>query len=267
VTTPTATERRRPRHRRLGRVDGRQVLRWCLSIVLFFVIWEILGRSELILSIVPPSEVLPALFEQLGEGEILQATLGTLGLAAVGFIFGAIIGVATGLLIGISPRLAAVLDPLVNAGYSVPMSMFIPVISIYFGLEFKGKVVLVVLFNVWGIIVNTATGIREVPGSLREMASAFGVTHSAMYRKVIFPSASPYIITGLRIGVGRSVQGAILADLFLRAQDLGLFIRNAQGAFRLDELLAAVFFITVLAAATMGVARLVEWRLLRWKSG
>jgi ABC-type nitrate/sulfonate/bicarbonate transport system permease component len=140
------------------------------------------------------------------------------------------------------------------------------VIAVYLGLEFRAKVVGVVLFCVFIVIVNTATGIREVPQSGIEMARAFGTSRRRIYTRVIFPWASPYIITGLRIAIGRAVEGAILFELFLRAENLGLVIKNATGSFDLSVLLGAVFFITILAAGLMGLARIIEWRLLRWKS-
>jgi len=196
----------------------------------------------------------------------MSATLGTLWIAAVGFLIGGVLGVVFGTVIGTSERWANVWDPIVSGAFAVPISMFIPVITVYLGLEFEAKVALVVLFNIFVIIVNTATGIREVPESILEMARAFNTDRRDVYRRIVFPWASPYIITGLRIGVGRSVAGAILADLLLRAQNLGLVIREAQGSFQLAELLAAVFFITIVAALTMGLARLVEWRLMRWKT-
>jgi ABC-type nitrate/sulfonate/bicarbonate transport system permease component len=242
-----------------------KIRRWTLSVAAFFVLWEIVGRSEVFLSVVPASETIPELFRLLADGEILLAARSTLALAATGFIIGAVLGIAIGAWIAASPRAAAVLDPIVSASFSVPFAIFIPVISIYLGLEFKAKVVLVVLFNIFIIIINTSTGIREVPSGPKEMARAFEISRTEMYRKVIFPWASPHIVTGLRLGVGRSVQGAILADLFLRAQALGLFIVDAQGRFDIPRLLAAVFFVTILAAGVMGIARLLEWRLLAWK--
>ncbi len=242
-----------------------KIRRWTLSVAAFFVLWEIVGRSEVFLSVVPASETIPELFRLLADGEILLAARSTLALAATGFIIGAVLGIAIGAWIAASPRAAAVLDPIVSASFSVPFAIFIPVISIYLGLEFKAKVVLVVLFNIFIIIINTSTGIREVPPGPKEMARAFEASRMEMYRKVIFPWASPHIVTGLRLGVGRSVQGAILADLFLRAQALGLFIVDAQGRFDIPRLLAAVFFVTILAAGVMGIARLLEWRLLAWK--
>jgi ABC-type nitrate/sulfonate/bicarbonate transport system permease component len=258
---------RRARAARLGRVDRAKLARWALSIGLFFVLWELIGRSGRIIAILPASEVLPDLARQIAEGEILAATLGTLRIAAVGFVIGAAIGVPVGLLLGLSERWSSVLDPLVNASLAAPIAMFIAVIAVYLGLEFKAKVVGVLLFNVFVIIVNTATGIREVPASVLEMGRAFGTSPANTYLRIILPWASPYIITGLRIGVGRSVEGAILFDLFLRTENLGLVIRNAAGSFDLSTLLGSVFFITIIAAGTMGLARIVEWRLLRWKTG
>ena len=244
------------RTRRARSVDRQKLVRWAASIALFFVLWEIVGRSGLILSIVPPTDVFPALAELFREAGLMSATLGTLWIATVGFLIGGVLGVLFGTVIGSSERWASVFDPIVSGAFAVPISMFIPVITVYLGLEFQAKIALVVLFNIFVIIVNTATGIREVPPSILEMARAFGTERRDVYRRIVFPWASPYIITGLRIGVGRSVAGAILADLLLRAQNLGLVIRNAQGSFQLAELLAAV---------TMGLARLVEWRLMRWK--
>jgi ABC-type nitrate/sulfonate/bicarbonate transport system permease component len=253
--------------RRFRRIDRRKLGRWALSIGLFFVVWEIVGRSEVIIAIVPASTVLPDLMHQIAAGEILRATLGTLSIAGTAFAIGAVLGVSMGVVLGVSKRWSSVFDPIMSASLSVPIVMFIPVISVYLGLEFKAKVVLVVLFNIFVIIVNTATGIREVPPAVVEMGRAFETSPRDMYRRIILPWASPYIITGLRVGVGRSVQGAILADLFLRTQNLGLVIRNASGSFDLSTLLGSVFFITIIAAGTMGLARIVEWRLLRWKTG
>lgn len=253
--------------RRFGRVDRAKLARWGLSIGLFFVLWEALGRTRAFIAVIPPSEVLPDLWRELVGGELIRATLGTLSIAAVAFVIGALLGVTFGAILAVSKRWSEVFDPLVSASFSVPISMFIPVIAVYFGLEFKAKVVLVVLFNIFVIIINTATGIREVPPAVIEMGRAFEVGRVGMYTRVILPWASPYIITGLRIGLGRSVQGAILSDLFFRTQNLGLVIRNAAGSFDMSELLGSVFFITIIAAGTMGLARIVEWRLLRWKTG
>ena len=154
----------------MNRTLGVKASRWALSIGLFFVIWEVVGRSGVFLSVVPASETIPELFRLFGEGEILVAAKSTLTLAATGFLIGGVLGVAVGTWIATSKGAAAVLDPLVNASFSVPFAIFIPVISIYLGLEFTAKVFLVILFNVFIIIINTATGIREVLSDARLVA-------------------------------------------------------------------------------------------------
>jgi ABC-type nitrate/sulfonate/bicarbonate transport system permease component len=251
---------------RLLRINWKQVSRWTISILAFFLIWEFVGRSGRLFYVQPASEVLSTLWEEILAGEVVTATLGTLKTAFAAFIVGAILGVSIGTLTGVSDRWAWVIDPLVSAGWAVPIVMFIPIISIYTGLEFRAKVILTVLMNIFVIIVNTSTGVREVPSNVKEMARAFGVSRRGMYRKIIFPWASPYILTGLRLGLGRSVQGAILADLFLRAENLGLYIINASSSFDLTTLLAAVLLITLVAAGTMLIGRGLEWWLLRWKT-
>ena len=260
----SSTQARNRIRRNRRTVDPAQVMRWCISVLLFFAIWEIVGRSGVIISIVPPSEVLPVLWEQMGEGELLWATARTLKLAGIGFVIGGTFGVAVGMLMGLAPTFARVLDPLVSAAYSAPTAMFIPVLSIYAGTELKAKVVLVVSFNIFVVILNTAAGMRQVNPAFVELGRAFGLKGLGLFRKVLLPAASPNILTGLRLAVGRSVQGAVLADLFLRAQDLGLYVRQAQGKFDMAELLAAVLLLTFVAVAAMGIARFIEFRMLRW---
>jgi ABC-type nitrate/sulfonate/bicarbonate transport system permease component len=248
------------------RINPKQVGRWAISISVFFLVWQVVGASGSLFYVKPPTEVFSAMWAEITRGEILTATLGTLRVALIGFIFGSILGITIGTITGMSEKWAWVIDPLVSAGWAVPIVMFIPIITIYTGLELKGKVVLTLLMNIFVIIVNTSTGVKEVPADVKEMARAFGVSKVGTYRKIIFPWASPYILTGLRLGLGRSVQGAILADLFLRADNLGLYIVEASSSFNLEILLAAVLFITGIAAIAMLLARVAEWRLLRWKS-
>jgi ABC-type nitrate/sulfonate/bicarbonate transport system permease component len=235
------------------------------SVLIFFVAWEVVGRDGRYVAIKPVSAVMPQLWSELTDGtELLQATFGTLSIALVGYLIAVVIGVSVGYLTASSHIAASTLDPIINAIYATPIYMVIPVLGIYAGLEFNGKVFLVVMFCVFVIIINTNAGVRQVPPGLLEMASSFRLTRAQKIRRVVLPSAGPYIATGMRIGVGLAVQGAIVGELLLRVDNLGLMLLNAGASFQIPKLLAMSFFIAILATGSMLLARAVERRAIRW---
>ncbi|MGH9154064.1 MAG: ABC transporter permease [Acidimicrobiales bacterium] len=244
---------------------GHAWLKWpvrALSFAIFFVGWELVGRSEQYFAIVPVSETFDALWTD--RGEIWSAMLGTLRIAATGFVPAAVLGVLAGTLIGTSRIGRVALDPLVNVGVVAPMTMLVPVLGIYIGLGYRGKVTLVLLFSLFVIIINTAAGVAETPPALRETAHSFGIRGVALYRKVILPGALPYVLTGLRLGAGRAVQGAIIADLLLEVSHIGLYLIRAGSTFDMPALLAGTLFTVTVASAVMLLARWAERRALRW---
>lgn len=258
---------RRARAARLGRVDRAKLARWALSIGLFFVLWELIGRSGRIIAILPASEVLPDLARQIAEGEILAATLGTLRIAAVGFVIGAAIGVPVGLLLGLSERWSSVLDPLVNASLAAPIAMFIPVIAVYLGLEFKAKVVGVLLFNVFVIIVNTATGIREVQPGLLRVCRVLGASRRDLLVKVTLPTATPAIVASIRITVTRAIEGALLSEFVASTQGLGYLVARASREFDIATVFAGIVIIAAVVMAANGLLRFLQTRLAPWHGG
>lgn len=240
-------------------------LRWVfrgLAFVAFFAAWEVIGRQGDFFAIVPATTTMAELWSDLGV--IGDALLGTLRIAALGYVIGVGIGLVVGSLVGMSRLGRSTLDPLINAGVVTPMTMLIPVIGIYVGLAYRGKVVFVVLFVVFVVAINTSAGISGTPQELQETAKAFGLRRWERYRKVVFPNALPLILTGLRLAAGRAVQGAIIADLLLEVNNVGLYLIEAGSRFQMPKLLAGTFFTVIVASAVMLLARRAERRLLRW---
>lgn len=235
-----------------------------LSIAMFFVVWELVGRSGRLFAIVPASTALDRLLHDLAGRTVLVAALGTLRIAAIGYLLAAVVGLALGSVIGSSRIGKWTLDPLVNAGVVTPIAVLIPVMGVYFGFGFRSKVALVFLFCLFVITINTSAGVAERPAALVETARAFGITGWALYRKVVLPHALPLVLTGLRLGVGRAIQGAIIADLLLESGNLGAYLLRAGATFDMSGLLAGTFFTVLLGAALMLIARRVERALLHW---
>jgi ABC-type nitrate/sulfonate/bicarbonate transport system permease component len=250
------------RRRRLG---GRSWPWTALSTVIFLGAWELIGQLGHILAFPPLSEVAPALVHDLLHDTLIAALLGTLSIAAIGFVIGAVVGIAAGVCIGISDRVRWALDPLMTMGLAAPIVMFVPVLSIYFGIDVRAKIFLVFMLVVFVVAANTTAGIREVPESLVEMARAFSLTRREIYLKVVTPSITPHLLTGLRLGVGRAIQGAVLADLLLRANHLGEYLINAGSFFQMDKLLAGIALITVVALLLMAAMDKLQRRIVHWR--
>lgn len=236
------------------------------SVLAALTIWQIAGTYGGLFWLLPPSEILAATWAETVNGALPAAAAQTLLIALIGVVVGSVLGVAVGALMGYYDAWNAVLDPLVKIGFAAPLVMLVPVISIYFGMGTNAKIAFTVLFCIFIVIINTAAGLREVPDEVLEMARAFQVTPRAMMARILIPWAGPYILTGIRMSVGRSIQGALIADLFLRAEGLGLYMIKAGSSFELDNLYAAVLVLTVLGALVMSMAKAGENRLLAWKT-
>jgi ABC-type nitrate/sulfonate/bicarbonate transport system permease component len=233
-----------------------------LAFAVFFLAWELVGRSERYFAVVPATTTFARLLEDLGP--LTEAMLGTLRAAALGYLLAVLVGLSAGTLVGLSRLGRAAIDPLITVGVVAPMTMLVPVIGIYVGLSDRGKVFLVFMFAVFAIAINTSAGVREVPPALVETGSAFGIRGWRLYNKVVAPSALPYMLTGLRLGAGRAVQGAIIADLLLEVKHMGGYLVRAGSTFDMPALLAGTFFTVVVASGVMLGARAAERRLLRW---
>jgi NitT/TauT family transport system permease protein len=236
-----------------------------LALVVALAYWEWYGSSPEHYAVAPPTKVFPDLFEGIFHGPLVGAMLGTFSFMIVGLLIAAVLGVGIGLLVAVSDVADNTLTPLINAGYAAPISLLIPIVGVYTGIDFWGRVFLVVAFAVFVILVNTETGVRAVPGELLETAAAFCVTRRQLVRHVIAPATLPYIMTGLRLGVGRAFRGAIVADLLLAVAHIGEVLVTAGSTFNSTRLLSAILFTTLVGYALMSLVEAGERRMTPWR--
>jgi len=245
---------------RFGRA---RLLRVALAIAVFFVAWEIYGRTGRALAVPPFTEVSSELVELLASGELLGPTLGTTAVALTGFVIAGVLGSLLGLLIGLFPTFRQVVGPWVNAAYATPMTMFIPIIGMYFGLGMGSQVFLVVTFCIFSVLMNTAEGVQAVPIQYYELAKTIGISKLSAVLRIVIPFALPYVFVGLRISVASAFAGAITAELLLATDDLGLMMVTASGNFQFVRLAALTFYVALLGFVAVGVVYALE----RWVAG
>jgi len=244
---------------------GRRQLLWGLRLVLLGALlglWQWYGSQPDVFTIAPFTTVMRSFWDGIISGEFLGAVAGTLASVAIGYAIAAVVGVGLGVWIGVSRYAQNTIEPLSSALYATPVSLFIPVIAVVFGLELGGRVILIVLWCVFEIVVTTSGGVKEVSASLIDVAKSFDAPRRVLYRKVVLPAAMPHIVLGLRLGVARAMRGAVTAELMLSAANLGLIVLVAGSRFDVPRLLAGILLTMLLGLALMSAASLVERRVL-----
>lgn len=238
-----------------------------VSIGSFLVLWEVVGRSGLVspLFLVPPSRVLRQFVVLLASGELARHFLESFKILFAGFAFATVCGIGVGLVLGASETLAAILSPFVMGLYSTPRITLMPLIVVWFGLGFLTQSIVVFLSAFFPICINTWVGVRTVDPSLVDCARTFGATRREIFTKVVLPSTVPYIMAGLRIGVGVGLIGMFFAEFWGASAGVGFMTVRASNEYNTAEL-----FVGILTLASMGIGlsegiRLIEQRVARWR--
>ena len=226
------------------------------------LIWELLGMVVGPYNLPRFSQVLVSMFAAFTNGDL--ATLsGSLLQMFFGFSLAALIGIPIGLLMGSSRIIDCILGIYVNALFVTSMEALLPFVIILVGTEFKFRVAVVFLFSIFYIIINTASGVRAIDPNLLETAAAFCTPRFQVFRKIILPATLPYVIAGLRLGLGHSVKGMVIAELWIivdtgkRLWDLG-FSRN------LPEFFSIAMWIVLFGALSSQLLIILQEKLTPW---
>lgn len=211
-----------------------------------------------------PGGMVTSAIELIRSGELLHYLLPTLGVLAAGFALGVAVGVPAGLAIGRWQRLYWLSEGPINLFYSTPLAAVIPVILVILGFGASTKIFIVFVFVVFSVIINAAAGIRNVDRDLLELARSYGSSERSRWREILIPSALPFILTGIRIGIGRALIGAVVAEFYAGIDGVGYLIIQYSNRFNVA---AALVPVAVLVALGVGSTAAVKWlhrRLTPW---
>lgn len=234
------------------------------SVLVILVVWEIYGRSTNPLLFTAPSRVVAAAAEMLAEGELLTALGQSLFVLAIGLALGTLAGIALGLLSGRSRIAAALMDLPTIALYATPMVAVVPVLVLWFGFGNIAKIVIVFLFAIFPVLINTARGVRETDPRLEEVARAFCSSERRLWLDLTLPSALPYIVTGIRLAIGRGLIGVVVAEFYTSISGLGFVIVSNANAFRTDRMFVPILVLMFLGVVLTKSLELLERRLSPW---
>jgi NitT/TauT family transport system permease protein len=236
------------------------------SLVTLAGAWEVAGRSGDPHLLPPLSKVAAVWVDLLISGQLFQALAVSLQALTFGFILSVLFGVPLGLLMGRYRRVESFLEIYMTALLTVPMISFIPFLVIAFGLGLHSRVWIVFLFAFVIIAINTAAGVRNVDPVLTEMARSFGARESELFVKVILPAATPMIMAGLRLGMGRAVLGMVTSEMILAVVGFGSLLMTFGASFNSPALFATLLTIVLLAVALLSLIQHLDRRLTPWRA-
>jgi len=238
-----------------------------VSIVSGLLLWELIARFIVNdkLFLVAPSAIVVRFGDLWATGDLQRHIIAS-GLEFVlGMGIAAVVGVAAGLLLATNAPLRSAFTPWVTAIYSTPTVALAPLLILWFGLGLVSHTFVVFLVAVFPVLVNTQTGIENADGHLTETARAFGASRRQVFTKVLLPGAVPYIVAGLRLGIGRAVVGVVVAELFGAKAGLGFLITVSSQTFDMGGLFVAVLILAVAGVCSSEGIKLIERRIAPWR--
>lgn len=209
-------------------------------------------------------EIVLAFPELLAQGHHVTM-LASLQQLAIGFALALLVAIPVGALIGVSRIFDDILSPYVNALYATSKESLLPFLIIIFGTELGYRVSVVVLFAVFFPVINTAAGVRYVEGSLTETAHAFCTSRWRMFSRIYLPAAAPFVVAGVRLGLGMAIKGMVVAELWV-SMGTGRLLRQFGAIRALDLYFAIAVTVIVVALGSDRLLQMVERRLLRGAS-
>jgi len=248
---------------------------FCASLGLFLVLWEVAalsaGNSLILVGPIPVLQALVALLQNhvprgaLGIQGADAAILQTLATIVFGFVLACAVGIPVGLIMGRWKAAEELIDPWLSAAYSIPIVILIPMLYFAIGADFFAEVFVTFLITVSTIIVNTHHGVKYVSNALAEVGKSYGASESQFVAKIILPASVPDIISGMRIGMGRAILAAVLAEVLMSGNGLGGLMMTFQDVLNTPYMMAVVFLIALMGIAVLQLPKILERRLFRWK--
>lgn len=231
------------------------------SLILWGLLWELVGWMELTFFVPPLSDVLATLFEIIGTPAFVKA-LSETGYAFVIGVFSAVtIGIPVGILMGRSRLLDEMLLPWVNVFLSAPLTALVPVLMVLFGFGMKSIIITTTLFAIWIIILNSRTGVKQINRSLVEMAHSFGASPLDAFLKIYFWAALPEILGGVRIGIIRAVKGVIIGQLLISIVGFGALFELYSSNFLMSHFWAVLLVLFAMAFTISEILAYLERRV------
>ena len=233
-------------------------------VALILAVWEIAGPFVSPIFFSYPSKIAIAFVNLTASGELPYYLGQSLEVMAYGLFFAIIVGIPLAVAMARIRKLDWALDLPINALYATPMVALVPILVLRFGIYLKAKIIVVFLFAVFPILINTYQGVRECDKSLLEVARSYRASERWIWQDVLLPFALPYIAAGIRLAIGRGLVGMVIAEFYTTISGLGFMITRYANIFDMDKTFVPIIVLMTLGVSLTGVLKWLERRIAPW---
>lgn len=237
------------------------------AVILFLALWEWAGTSGAInpLFTSAPSRVVNAFIRLANDGE-LGHDIVVSGLEFIyGFGLSIIVGIPFGILMGWYKPVNAILEPFVNFFYATPRVALLPLMIIWLGIGINSKIAIVYLGAIFAILINTITGMHALDAQLIKAARSFGASDFQIFRTIALPGSVPFILGGIRLGLGHALVGVVVGELYAATAGVGYLIAVAGNTFQTDKVFVGVVIIAAAGMFVTAVFKRLEDHFDSWR--
>jgi sulfonate transport system permease protein len=235
-----------------------------LSLAFFLLLWEWAGANIDPVLFTTPGAVAKAAVEMIASGELWTYLWPSLKVLAIGFSLACVFGISMGLLLARYEILDVALSVYITFLYSIPSVALVPLVVLWAGFETSAKVIILFMFAFFPMVINTYQGVKSVDPKLIEVGRAFRCSERQLWGNIVLPAALPFIVTGLRLALGRGLIGMVLADLYTAISGIGYLIVRTASTYRVDKMFVPIVTLGLLGVTLTALLRLAEKYVAPW---
>lgn len=237
------------------------------GIVSFFAAWQIGSDAGVIdkFFFSSPLEVLAAGALEVQKARFWEDVKISALELGVGSLAAVLLAVPLGIAIGWYHRVSLTFDPWLNFFNALPRVALIPLVVLWVGLGAEMKTVIVFFGGFFSIILPTVEGVRTVDRQFLDVARSFRAPERLIFTSLVIPGTLPFIVTGMRLAVGRVLAGVILAEFYAQTSGLGVMIARAESTLQSDRMLFGVLIFTIVGVVLTEGIGYAERYLQRWR--
>jgi sulfonate transport system permease protein len=212
-----------------------------------------------------PQATLQTAIDQAASGRLWAHVSTSVVRVFSGFLIGATAAIVLAVVVGLSRQLERAVDPTIQAIRMIPSLAWVPLLLLWMGIDEAPKITLIAIGSFFPVYLSVVAGIRDVDRKFIELGMMYGLRGFSLAREIVVPAALPFLVVGLRAGLGQGWLFLVAAELIAASRGLGFMLTDGQSMSRVDIVMTAIVLLAVLGKTSDSILKYAERRLLSWR--